>query len=162
MTLPAVSVSQTPEEKFREYLASRPKPKRFTEPQREIVQFIFERHSHFNADQLCEEMKQAGFRVSRPTIYRTLAKLVDAGLLRSLETGPTKYYEHGYGYPQHYHLQCQTCNTMLEFENPTIEVIAREAARQHNFRVDSHVFVVQGTCAECNRAKMTRRRLDLI
>ena len=30
VTLPAVAVSQSPEDKFREYLASRPRPQRFT------------------------------------------------------------------------------------------------------------------------------------
>ena len=37
MPLPAVAVSQTPEEKFREYLTSRPDPKRFTDQMRELV-----------------------------------------------------------------------------------------------------------------------------
>ena len=50
MPLPAVEVSQTPESKFREYLASRPKPQRFTDQQRELVEHIFARHNHFDAD----------------------------------------------------------------------------------------------------------------
>ena len=85
MTLPAVEVSQSPENKFREYLASRPRPQRFTEQQRDMVRFIFAQHSHFDADQLIDALKQAGFSVSRATVYRTLTKLVDAGMLRRAE-----------------------------------------------------------------------------
>ena len=83
MALPAVEVSQSPESKFREYLASRPRPQRYTEQQRDMVRYIFAQHNHFDADQLIDDMKKAGFHVSRATVYRTLAKLVDAGLLRA-------------------------------------------------------------------------------
>ena len=83
MSLPAVTVSQSPEDKFREYLGSRSCPQRYTDQQRDMVRFIFGQHNHFDADQLIDAMKQAGFDISRATVYRTLAKLVDAGLLRN-------------------------------------------------------------------------------
>ena len=92
--LPNVAVSQSPEEKFREYLASRPKTQRYTGQQRDMVQFIFSKHNHFDADTLIDEMKTAGLAVSRATVYRTLTKLVDAGLLRQLDFGPRMFYEH--------------------------------------------------------------------
>src|SRR5580765_2338557 len=85
--LPAVEVSQTPEEKFREYLASRARPQRFTTQQRDMVQYIFSKHNHFDADELFDEMKRERFSVSRATVYRILKKLVDAGLLRKIDLG---------------------------------------------------------------------------
>ena len=83
MSLPAIPVSQTPENKFREYLNSRPKPQRFTDQQRDLIQHIFSQHDHFDADQLILDVQGAGLDISRATIYRTLSKLVDAGLLRA-------------------------------------------------------------------------------
>lgn len=162
MPLPAVTVSQSPEDKFREYLASRPKAQRYTEQQRDMVRHIFSQHNHFDADQLIDDLKKEGFRVSRATVYRTLAKLVDAGLLRRLELGPRMYYEHDYGYPQHEHLQCTQCGKMIEFQSPAIEAIVNDMSRQHGFHAASHTFVIRGVCAECNRAKVNKRRLDLI
>jgi Fur family ferric uptake transcriptional regulator len=162
VSLPAVEVAHSPESKFREYLASRPRPQRYTDQQRDMVRFIFGRHNHFEAEQLIDDLKRAGFRVSRATIYRTLAKLVDAGLLRRLEVGPRTFYEHDYGYPQHEHLYCQHCGQMIEFQNSAIEIIVREMARQHNFQATGHTFLIQGICAACNRARVTKRRLDLV
>ena len=162
MQLPAVAVSQSPEDKFREYLASRARPQRYTGQQRDMVRYIFSQHNHFDADQLLDDMKKAGFRVSRATVYRTLTKLVDAGLLRRLELGPRMYYEHDYGYPQHEHLQCTQCGKMIEFQSPAIEAIVNDMSRQHGFHAVSHTFVVRGVCAECNRARVTKRRLDLV
>jgi len=160
--LPAVPVSQSPEEKFREYLASRPKAQRYTEQQREMVRYIFNQHSHFDADTLCDDMERAGLHVSRATVYRTLGKLVDAGLLRCLVTGPRKKYEHDYGYPQHEHLQCNLCGTMIEFQDPRLEAILRDVCRSENFQATGHNFVIRGVCADCNRNRVTKRRLDLI
>src|SRR5229473_7467633 len=131
--LPAVEVSQSPESKFREYLASRPKAQRYTEQQRDMVRYIFAQHNHFDADKLIDDMKQAGFRVSRATVYRTLAKLVDAGLLRRLEMGPRMFYEHDYGYPQHEHLYCGKCGKVIEFQNPAIDSVIRDVCRQYHF-----------------------------
>ena len=93
-----------------------------------MVRFIFSQHHHFDADQLIDDMKGAGFHVSRATVYRTLAKLVDAGLLRRLELGPRMYYEHDYGYPQHEHLHCGQCGKMIEFQSPAIEAAMRKSA----------------------------------
>ena len=162
MHLPSVAVSQSPEEKFREYLASRPRAQRYTDQQRDMVQYIFSRHNHFDADGLIDDLKRAGLGVSRATVYRTLGKLVDAGLLRRLELGPRMYYEHDYGYPQHEHMHCDKCGKMIEFQDPTIDAVIGEVCRRHNFQSSGHTFIIRGTCADCNRTRVTRRLLDLV
>ncbi len=159
MSLPAVAVSQTPEERFREYLASRPKPQRFTDQQRDMVAHIFARHKHFDTDELLADLHRAGLTVSRATVYRTLTKLVEAGLLRRIEIGVRTVYDHDYGYPQHEHLVCERCGTMIEFQHPAIDAALREVAAEHNFRPDGHSLVVRGTCSDCNAATAARRRL---
>ena len=112
MALRAVEVSQSPEEKFREYLASRPDLKRFSQPQKELVAHIFARHKHFDTNELLDDLKEAGRAVSRATVYRTLKLLVDAGLLRRIEVGARTIFDHDYGYPAHDHLVCTQCGTM--------------------------------------------------
>lgn len=162
MELPAIQVGQTPENKFREYLASRPRPQRFTDQQRDLIRYVFAQHSHFDAEGLIDEMKRSGLAVSRATVYRTLGKLVDAGLLRTLEVGPRLFYEHDYGYPQHEHMYCESCGKMIEFQNTSIEAALREVCQQHSFQSTGHTFIIRGHCVECNRARATKRMLDLI
>ena len=158
MDLQSVSVSQTPEERFREFLASRTKPQRFTDQQRDLVAHIFSKHKHFDTDELIDDLKKGGKRVSRATVYRTLSKLVDAGLLRRIEIGPRTVYDHDYGYPQHEHLVCETCGKMIEFQHPAIEAALRDVAEQHQFSIDGHSLIVRGTCGECNAARAARHR----
>ncbi len=160
--LEPIQVSQSPESKFREYLSSRPRPQRYTAPQRDMVRFIFSSHNHFDAEQLCSDLDRAGLNVSRATVYRTLAKLEDAGLLRRLDLGPRVVYEHDYGYPEHEHLYCQQCGKVIEFQSPELESVYEEICRQHGFQPRTHSLIVRGLCADCNRARVTKRRLDLV
>jgi Fur family ferric uptake transcriptional regulator len=159
VSLPAVAVSQTPESKFREYLASRPKPQRFTEQKRVLLDHIFAKHSHFDAEQLIEELKKAGKRVSRATVYRTLSALVDAGLLRRIELGTRTVFDHDYGYPFHDHLVCEQCNQMIEFQSEALDAVLRDVTGRHQFRPNGRTLVIRGVCAECNAARAAKRRL---
>jgi Fur family transcriptional regulator, ferric uptake regulator len=162
VSLPAVEVSQSPESKFREYLSSRPKPQRFTKQQGALVRYVFAQHEHFDADQLIEELKRAELNISRATVYRTLTRLVDAGLLRRLELGARTFYEHDYGYPQHEHLVCGLCGKMIEFQSPAIDAALREVCAKQGFQPTGHTLIIRGTCLDCNRARVPKRRLDLI
>lgn len=159
MALPAVPVSQSPEEKFREYLASRPDLKRFSQPQRELVAHIFARHKHFDTHELLEDLKEAGRAVSRATVYRTLKLLVDAGLLRRIEIGPRTVFDHDYGYPAHDHLICTLCGEMIEFQHPRLDDVLKEVAGERAFQAEGHSLVIRGICGECNQARAAKRRL---
>lgn len=160
MSLHHVAVSQTAEEKFREYLASRPKPQRFTEQQRELLAHIFARHKHFDAKELIGDLKAAAKNVSRATVYRTLTSLVDAGLLRRIEPGDGRtVYDHDYGYPAHDHLVCEKCGTLTEFQSEELEALLEKVAGAHQFRANGHTLVVRGVCAACNAARAARHRL---
>jgi Fur family ferric uptake transcriptional regulator len=162
VSLPAIQVTQSPVEKFREYLVSRATPQRFTEQQKDLVEHVFSRHSHFDADELVKNLEDANLHVSRATVYRTLSKLVDAGMLRKLEIGTKTYYEHDYGYPQHEHLVCGVCGKMIEFQHPAIEAAIEEICGQNQFQMAGHTLIIRGTCVDCNRARAATRRLDLI
>jgi Fur family ferric uptake transcriptional regulator len=153
-------VSESPEEKFREFLEIR--GEKLTEPRRVLVRHIFDSHKHFDADELVADLRIAGRRVSRSTVYRTLRLLVEAGLLSELRLNNRTAYEHEYGYPSHDHLQCTRCHAVIEFRNDEIRQIREAVSRAHGFRPAGHRFIISGVCAACSRARSPRRRLDLI
>ena len=155
-----IAVSESPEEKFREFLEIR--AEKLTEARRILVRHIFDNHKHFDADELVSDLQKAGRRVSRATVYRTLRLLVEAGLLRELRLTNRSAYEHDYGYPSHDHLHCTECNSVVEFRNDEIRRVREAVSLEHGFRADGHRFVITGICPACNRARSPRRRLDLI
>jgi Fur family ferric uptake transcriptional regulator len=162
-SLGEVQVSLSPKERFEEYLQSR--GKRTTQQRRALVDFIFQRHDHFNADELIDaySANHKGEKVSRPTVYRTLDQLVEAGLLRKMTLSGRAVYEHDYGYPQHDHLYCQICDKLIEFNSDELSDIRDAVAREHNFRVTGHRLIISGVCDNCSRTRHRRQSpLDLI
>ena len=162
-SLGSVEVSLTPPERFEEYLQSR--GKRFTQQRKTLVDQVYQRHEHFDADELLDELKQAGHgKLGRATVYRALNEMVDAGLLRRMTLGGRAVYEHDYGYPQHDHLHCTECDRLIEFTSDELARLRDEVAAEHSFRVNGHRLIITGVCQECSQAKSRRRRrpLDLI
>ncbi len=150
----------SPEDKFREFLEIR--GEKLTEPRRVLIGHIFSSHKHFDADELVADLHNAGRKVSRATVYRTLRLLVEAGLLRELRLTNRTAFEHDYGYPSHDHLHCTVCNAVVEFNNDEIRRVREAVSRELGFRAEGHRFMITGVCQECSRAKSPRRRLDLI
>jgi Fur family transcriptional regulator, ferric uptake regulator len=160
--LEAVAVSMTPLERFEEYLQS--KNLRNTEQRKFLIEQVFNRHSHFDADQLIEQLPSKGSAnyVSRPTVYRTLREFVDAGLLNRFELDGRSVYEHDYGYPQHDHLYCTKCRKLIEFTSDEVVQIRDAVAKLHRFRAREHRFIIEGTCDECAKQLSKGRRQDRV
>jgi Fur family ferric uptake transcriptional regulator len=161
-SLGTVEVSLSPQQRFEEYLQSR--RMRNTQQRRVLVEEVFRRHDHFDAEDLILHLSRAvgERRVSRPTVYRTLGELVDAGLLREMTLGGRKVYEHDYGYPQHDHLHCQKCNKLIEFHSDEVAAIRDAVARERQFHVTSHRLIITGECADCRARRRQTRKLDLV
>jgi Fur family ferric uptake transcriptional regulator len=149
--LRSVRVPLPPVEQFAQFLQGR--GKRITQQRRTIVEQVFSHHDHFDVDELTNHLQPliAARELSRPTIYRTLAELVEAGLLRKMLLGGRSVFEHEYGYPSHDHLHCQICNELIEFHSAALEKIRDRVAAEHDFEVVGHRMFVSGICAKCRR-----------
>lgn len=162
--LSSVETAISPIEKFREFLVT--KAQRLTREREIIVEEVFSSHEHFEPDQLIERVghRTDGRRVSRSTVYRTLASMEEAGLLRKVaRPNGREVYEHDYGYPQHDHLICDSCGKLTEFHNDAIAEIIDQIANQNGFLKTGHRLEVYGTCEACRRPKQRQhRKLDMI
>jgi Fur family ferric uptake transcriptional regulator len=162
-SLGEVRVSMTPQERFDEYLQSR--NKRITQQRRVLVDHVFARHEHFDADELIDRLGslEEGAKVSRATVYRALDELVEAGLLRKMTISGRSVYERDYGYPQHDHLHCTVCDSLFEFQSDELASLREAVAVEHGFRVTGHRLTISGVCGSC-ASKRHRRpsKTDLI
>jgi len=154
-SLGTVEVALSPQERFAEYLRAR--GKKITRSRLRIVEHVSRQHDHFDADRLASELK-----ASKATVYRALADMVEAGLLRQMEIGRRKVYEHDYGYPQHEHLHCTSCDKLIEFSSTDLLRIREAVSRQHQFRPQSHTLIISGTCADCRSGRSKSRHQDRV
>lgn len=159
-----VDVASTPSERFEEYLQSR--GMRNTKPRKILVEQVFSSHDHFDVDELLHRLPRKGSEgyVSRATVYRLLSEFVEAGLLRTIELDGRTVYEHDYGYPQHDHLYCNSCEALIEFQSDQLIKLRNELAKSSNFKVSGHRFIISGECESCQKEKRkrVRRKVDLI
>ncbi len=152
-SLRAVKVTLPPRERFAQFLKTR--GKRVTRQRQLIVEQVFSHHDHFDAEELIAHLQNliACRELSRPTVYRTLGELVEAGLLRKMNLGGRGVFEHDYGYPSHDHLHCEICNRLIEFHSADLEKLRDSVAQEYNFQVLGHRMFVNGICAACRSRK---------
>jgi Fur family ferric uptake transcriptional regulator len=137
---------------FREYIRQR--GLRRTPEREEILREIFEIHGHFDVDELHLRLRNQGTKVSKASIYRVLPLLIDCGLVREVDFSDGHWhYEHIYGHAHHCHLRCLRCGEILEFEEPTLNRLEEQLARDYGYRIKGHQLQVQGYCATCQEAE---------
>lgn len=135
-------------ERFERFLAQR--DLRLTEARAAIVEAALARTGHYPIEDLIADLKQRGIRGSKATVYRTLPLLAEAGILQpAIVVGEERSYETTFGRQHHDHLVCRGCGRVVEFEFEAFEMLQRDVAQKHGFRLESHQHVLVGTCPDC-------------
>jgi len=146
--------------KFMHFLAH--KNLRITSQRQAIVDTVFGTDQHFTAEQLLEWSRRRDKSVSRATVYRTLPLLTESGLVREMDFGKDyKYYDPNYAdHPNHNHIICQECDTIVEFESDQIKQVEGEMCRKLGFSVKTHRLQITGNCEQLKRlGKCARKKV---
>lgn len=116
-----------------------------------ILKRVMRTRKHFSAEELFDALKGEKAGISKATVYRTLALLVEAGILaeHDFERGH-KLYEKATHQCHHDHLICVSCQRIIEFQNDEIERLQEEVARRFEFSIVSHTHQIFGRCARCS------------
>jgi len=134
--------------RFSEFLARN--RLRLTRERRTILYEMLQVRGHFDADSLLAHFRRRGSAVSRATLYRTLARLVEAGLVHRVEMAAGQaQYEVMVGRHHHDHMICLECGRIVEFESRDIERLQEEICRRKGFRMTGHMHQIRGRCAAC-------------
>ena len=116
-----------------------------------ILNEIYHRSDHFDAETLFTDLKRKDYNVSRATVYNTLDLLVACDLIKKHQFGKHQtQYEKAYHYRQHDHLICQDCNQVMEFCDPRIQQIQTKIGELLHFKINSHSLILHGRCEREN------------
>ena len=113
---------------------------RFTDQRLVILEDMLSSSDHRDCNEIYQSLMERGFKVSIPTIYRTLDVLLDYGFIRKMDIGDGAVkYERKIGNPHHDHMICIESGKIIEFVDPQIEKIQDKIARDKGYQIVKHV-----------------------
>src|SRR6202451_594459 len=115
---------------FRRYLHGQ--KLKFTPERAMILDAVLRKTALFEAEQLAIDLRQLGHRVSRATVYRTLAHLQDAGILKQIFfDNKQSYYDVIVGRHANDYLICVTTGNVIEFSSDKLRRLRDEICKEH-------------------------------
>jgi Fur family ferric uptake transcriptional regulator len=130
---------------------------RSTRPRKLIAERLIELASSgtdFTVDDLWQELRRAEPRIGRATVYRSVEKLVNMGLLERIEFADGRHlYRVCGGGEHHHHLTCTHCHRVVDVDIclPIDQFAAIE--NQTNFDIEGHSITLFGSCEKCRESE---------
>lgn len=120
-----------------------------TQQRMAILESLSAGRAHVTAQEVFETVNHKYPEIGFATVYRFLRKMAEQKLVTEVRMGglPARYELTPRRH--HDHLTCVQCGQIVEFENPQIETLQEQVAREHNFRLTHHVLELYGICTRC-------------
>ena len=103
---------------------------------------------HPTADWLYQKLKKEFPSLSMGTVYRNLNILVEQKLIQKLPFGSTHDRYEAKKNP-HYHLVCEMCGCVQDFNMPQYTEISDQAQKMSGFNIFRHRIDFFGICKKC-------------
>jgi len=137
---------------FRRYLHGQ--NLKFTPERAMMLDAVLRKTGLFEPEILVDDLKQLGHRVSRATVYRTLAHLQDAGILKQVFfDNKQSYYEVIAGRQLNDYLICVETGEVIEFNSERLRALRDEICKQHGYEPISHQFHIFGVSPQAKERK---------
>jgi Fur family transcriptional regulator, peroxide stress response regulator len=117
--------------------------------QKEIILLILHgTREHPTADWVYEQARRRMPHISKGTVYRNLAILIEEGKISELNlSGTVTRYE--LKQKPHYHFRCEQCGRVFDIKEPVKEDLDRRVEADTGFKVIYHQLEFCGLCRDC-------------
>ena len=149
---------QEAEKIYREFLK---KNKMFYTKEREtLLSCLYEQEHHFSADDLMFSIQKDGKKVSRATLYRNLAHLVEAGVLSEAPDfgHGHSHYEVLIGKEPHLHLISSQTEQIKEVYHSNLVKLLEKIAEEEGFEMSRYKLQIFGHFKEGSKAKSKAKK----
>ena len=126
---------------------------RNTRPRKLIAELLIElagSGADFTVESLWQKLRQHEPRIGRATVYRSVEKLVNMGLLARIDFADgTHHYRICGGDEHHHHLTCTQCHCVVDIDIclPADQLAA--VGKQVDFIIEGHALTLFGRCKNC-------------
>jgi len=126
----------------------------FTINKQVVFKILYQNSEHLSADEIVllakENFEQS---LNHSSVYRILGAFEILGIVDNIVVDDTKRFELVYFKQPHYHLYCQECNTVSEFESYEIHSLFLKHLDSINFKPTNFNVIINGVCAKCQGKK---------
>ena len=124
--------------------------------QREIIlRALCALHGHASAERVHEWVAAAEPRIHVSTVYRTLEKLRDLGILSQIDLGRQCLEFEIVGDRPHHHLVCRVCGRVIDLDHSYLAVLDEPLRRDFGFEPILCHFAIFGVCRQCRESIQT-------
>lgn len=110
----------------------------------------------FTVEDLWQELRQAESRIGRATVYRSVEKLVNMGLLTRVDFADgTHHYRVCSGNQHHHHLTCTQCHRVVDIDICLPADQFTNIGIQADFVIEGHSLTLFGRCKNCRLSRNT-------
>ena len=118
-----------------------------------ILQALCELDGHASAERVHRRVLDAQPRIHLSTVYRTLERLRDLGILSQIDLGrQCAEYEIVADQP-HHHLVCQRCGRVIDLDHSYLAALAEPIRRDFGFDPILCHFAIFGLCRQCRQER---------
>lgn len=122
---------------------------RATPARRAVIQALLDADDHHvTAPELLATIRERDPAFQESSLYRTLDRLVELGVVRQLHLGPGSTVFHLGTHP-HQHLVCVRCGGVTHVSPSTFSSLRRRLEKEHGFHLDAVQSSMSGICAAC-------------
>ena len=129
-------------------MSKKPSLLRQSRQRNRILELLRSTENHPTADWVYDQLKSEFPKLSLGTVYRNLSVLIDQGLVKKIHFGST-YDRFEARTDPHYHLICESCGKILDFEMPFYDELNDMAKKFTCFNIHHHKLDFYGLCKDC-------------
>ena len=126
---------------------------RVTDQRALILEIMQQGQGHLDADEIYRRARLKKPRISLSTVYRTLQRLKELGLVEKLHLDETHHRYEVKPSSEHHHLVCLGCGKVIEFQYPLSRYVKRNVAEAKDFEVVDTEIRMAGYCLQCRQQK---------
>ena len=115
-----------------------------------IFKILFESCEHLCVDEIVQ-IAQDKFKseLKESTVYRILSSFETLGIVDNIIIDDKKRFELVYFKKPHYHIYCQECNKVEEFESAEIHQAFLNHLMEIEFKPTNFNVIINGVCKKC-------------
>jgi Fur family ferric uptake transcriptional regulator len=122
---------------------------RLTRQRRLVLDLLRKSGGHLDADALYRKAKARNAKISLATVYRSLALLRKANLVREHRLGERHAHFEPARETLHHHFTCLKCGRVVEFRSPQAVKAVDSFCRREKIQLSDFQLELRGYCAGC-------------